>query len=55
MSTLALSFVHIQEVDAFYSSDLHFAKSYLDNLEFSKSLSEGQNTDPFCQLKTTLK
>ncbi len=38
-----------------YSSDLHFAKAYLDNLEFSKSLPDGQNKDSFCQLKTTLK
>jgi len=38
-----------------YSSDLHSAKAYLDNLESSKSLPAAKSTDPPAQRKTTLK
>ena len=38
-----------------YSADLHSAKAYLDNLEFSKSLPAAKTIDPPAQRKTTLK
>ena len=38
-----------------YSADLHSAKTYLDNLESSKSLPSGKSIVPPVQRKTTLK
>ena len=38
-----------------YSADLHSAKAYLDDLEFSKSLPAPKNRVPPVQRKTTLK
>ena len=38
-----------------YSTDLHSAKTYLDNLELSKSLPAAKRTVPLLQGKTSLK
>ena len=38
-----------------YSGDLHYAKAYLEDLEFSKSLPAAKSIAPPLQRKTTLK